>query len=54
MKLPESIDLHMHTDFSDGADSLEELVKNVQAAGIELFSVTDHDTIKATARLQIK
>ena len=52
MKLPESIDLHMHTDFSDGADSLEELVKKVQAAGIELFSVTDHDTIKATARLQ--
>ena len=39
------IDLHMHTTASDGTDSPEELVEKVRLAGIELFSVTDHDAI---------
>ena len=41
------IDLHMHTVVSDGTDSLEEIIKKVQDAGIDLFSITDHDAIKA-------
>ena len=40
------IDLHMHTTVSDGTDSLEEIIKKVMDAGIDLFSVTDHDAIK--------
>ena len=36
----------MHTTVSDGTDSLEEVIKNVLKAGIDLFSVTDHDAIK--------
>ena len=40
------IDLHMHTTISDGTDRLEELIPKVQAAGIELFSVSDHDAIR--------
>jgi Predicted metal-dependent phosphoesterases (PHP family) len=45
------IDLHMHTTVSDGTDSLEEIIKKVLDAGIDLFSVTDHDAIKAGMRI---
>jgi len=41
------IDLHMHTLISDGTDSLEEIIKKVREEGLDLFSVTDHDSIKA-------
>ena len=41
------IDLHMHTTFSDGSDTPEELIGKVKAAGIALFSVTDHDTAES-------
>ena len=39
-----TIDLHMHTTFSDGTDTPEEIIGKVKAAGIALFSVTDHDS----------
>lgn len=39
------IDLHIHSSYSDGSDSLKELVEKVQKAGIIKFSLTDHDTI---------
>ena len=38
------IDLHMHSTFSDGKDSVEKLIENVKSAGIDYFSLTDHDT----------
>lgn len=41
------IDLHMHTTVSDGTDSPEEILARVKAEGIQLFSVTDHDAVKA-------
>lgn len=41
------IDLHMHTTASDGTDTPEQLLRNVKAAGIDVFSVTDHDTAEA-------
>lgn len=40
------IDLHMHTSVSDGTDSPKEIIGKVRAAGIDLFSVTDHDAVK--------
>jgi len=40
------IDLHMHTSASDGTWSPEMLVQNVVQTGIEIFSVTDHDSVK--------
>lgn len=39
------IDLHMHSTVSDGTDTPEELLARVKEAGIEFFSVTDHDAI---------
>lgn len=39
------IDLHMHTTVSDGTDTPEEILENVRLAGLDLFSVTDHDAL---------
>lgn len=41
------LDLHMHTTISDGTDSPQTLLDNIRAAGIGVFSVTDHDAMKA-------
>ncbi len=38
-------DLHMHTIYSDGKHSPEELLHLIKAAGIRAFSITDHDTV---------
>ncbi len=43
------IDLHMHTNYSDGQHSPEELIIKVKEAGIDLISITDHDTIGGIA-----
>ena len=45
--LSRKLDLHMHSTISDGSDSPEQLLKNIKAAGISLFSVTDHDSVKS-------
>ena len=39
-------DLHVHSNFSDGSDSIQELAKKIQQADIEVFALTDHDTIE--------
>lgn len=51
MKLPEIIDLHMHTTASDGTDSPEQIIQKVREAKIELFAVTDHDGIAGAAEV---
>ncbi len=43
-------DLHTHTVASDGRWSAEQLVEQVAAAGIDLFAVTDHDSLGSVAR----
>lgn len=37
-------DLHMHSTASDGSLTPEELIERLKEEGIELFSLTDHDT----------
>ncbi len=49
MLFTEKIDLHMHTTCSDGTDTPDEIIARVREAGIGLFSVTDHDSIKAAS-----
>jgi len=43
------VDLHIHTRASDGTWTPAQVVENVQAAGIGLFAVTDHDSIDSLA-----
>jgi predicted metal-dependent phosphoesterase TrpH len=37
------IDLHIHSKNSDGADTVEELIPKIQASGVAVFALTDHD-----------
>ena len=41
------IDLHMHTKYSDGSDSVEEILKKAENKKIEVISITDHDSVNA-------
>ena len=41
----ERADLHLHSNFSDGSDSVETLVQNIKQEGLSVFALTDHDTI---------
>lgn len=47
-----TVDLHIHTNASDGSDSPAQLLKNLKAAGISTFSVTDHDTVTGALEMQ--
>ena len=42
---PSSIDLHAHSTRSDGVLTPAALIHDVSAAGVRLFSLTDHDTL---------
>ena len=46
MKLNGKIDLHMHSNVSDGSNTPTEIISCVKKAGIGLFSLTDHDAVK--------
>ncbi len=39
------IDLHTHTNVSDGTDSPSELINKALASGIKILALTDHDSI---------
>jgi len=43
-------DLHLHTSFSDGTWTPEELVLQAQKSGLACLAVTDHDTVEGCAR----
>ena len=43
-------DLHLHTNFSDGTWTPEELVLQAQKSGLSCIAVTDHDTVEACER----
>jgi len=43
-------DLHLHTQFSDGTFTPEELVLRAQKAGLACIALTDHDSIEGCAR----
>lgn len=45
-------DMHMHSHYSDGSDDLETLLKHVEENGIKTFSLTDHDTILGTIKIE--
>ena len=45
------IDLHMHTTYSDGSDTLIEILEKAENAGLEYISITDHDNCNAYKEL---
>ena len=46
------IDLHLHTNASDGHLSPEALVARVASAGVTVMAVTDHDTVAGLDRAE--
>ena len=41
-------DMHIHSYYSDGSHSPEEIVRRARASGIKLISVCDHNEIRGT------
>ncbi len=54
LSLPQdaSIDLHMHTTYSDGRWPAQQLVDYLVTEGFDLVSVTDHDRVDTVASIQ--
>lgn len=46
------VDLHTHSDFSDGTSSPEEVVLSALKTGISVFALTDHDTTDGVRRAE--
>lgn len=47
-----TIDLHVHSYFSDGTKSPEELVRLASKTGVSALALTDHDTMDGVAQAQ--
>lgn len=45
-------DLHTHTKLSDGVLTPDELMARALTCGVDLLSITDHDTVRAYATLR--
>ena len=45
-------DLHLHTTFSDGTYSPEELTAEAKRFGLVAIALTDHDTVEGCPRME--
>ena len=46
------IDLHLHTNHSDGSDTVEQLLQNAENKKLEIISITDHNSVGAYYELE--
>src|SRR5438034_6710859 len=46
-------DLHLHTNFSDGTYTPEELAAHAQRHGLCAIALTDHDTVEGCVRMAL-
>ena len=46
------IDLHTHTNISDGQDAPEELIEYAKAVDVAVLAITDHDTLLGWQRVR--
>ena len=44
------VDFHIHTTFSDGSFTPEEVVKMAQERALEAIAITDHDSVEGIER----
>ena len=45
-------DLHIHSNCSDGSDSVEELFKKIKEINVDHFALTDHDTVEGCREME--
>jgi predicted metal-dependent phosphoesterase TrpH len=50
---PSTVDLHAHSSRSDGVLAPSALIRDVAAAGVRVFSLTDHDTLAGYRELMV-
>ena len=48
----QDFDLHIHTTNSDGEYNIKEIIKKIKSKKIEVFSITDHDSIKSIKQIK--
>src|SRR5690554_3434070 len=48
------IDLHVHSKFSDGTDSIDDILKIVKEKNIPTIALTDHDTTYGVVEIKEK
>ena len=46
------IDLHIHSNCSDGSDTIQELYEKIRKSDIETFAITDHDTVEGCREME--
>lgn len=46
------VDLHLHTNYSDGTDSVTELLEKAENNNLEVISITDHNSVSAYYELE--
>ena len=46
------IDLHMHTNYSDGTDDIISFLQKAEGNELEIISITDHNTVKSYYELE--
>ena len=39
------VDLQIQTQYSDGRNSIEDIMRMAKASGVDLLGITDHDTV---------
>lgn len=46
-------DLHIHTNYSDGICTPEEVVRQAKRIGLDGIAITDHDTVKGSKKAEL-
>lgn len=44
------VDMHIHSNYSDGDCSIGELIRRIKKANLEVVALTDHDTVEGAVR----
>lgn len=51
---PNKVNLHIHSNFSDGLGNCEQILSSAKEKGYNLISITDHNTIEAHKKIKDK
>ena len=46
-------DLHIHSNNSDGSDSIKDLAQKIEASDLDIFALTDHDTVEGCTEMRL-
>lgn len=46
------VDLHIHSNCSDGSDTVEELLEKIKQENLDIFAITDHDTVEGCYEME--